>query len=203
VRARARYQDYDGIVRTISRYGPSQPRAEANLKDALRDRVSPTSGQLDQDSKFNALAQLSLEAVNARDLAVATKELCAAMVERHVSRGARGAAHEGDHRPGHRPVHQAHGAAIRTGHGQDRAVGLSGMLGLAVRHGVLPTNPIRDVTRIARPHKPVRALTAEESATLCARFADAAAVLLGSVWRTGPGGAAPLKSRRSFGQAST
>jgi hypothetical protein len=36
---------------------------------------------------------------------------------------------------------------------------LSGMLVLAVRHGAIPSNPIRDVARIARLRKQVRALT--------------------------------------------
>jgi hypothetical protein len=87
VRACARYRDYDGIVRSVTRYGPSRPRAEAALKEALRDRVSPTSGQINQDSRLRTLAQLWLEEVNARDLAVATKGVYADMVERHVNPG--------------------------------------------------------------------------------------------------------------------
>ena len=179
VRARARYRDYDGIVRPITRYGASQPRAEAVLKEALRDRVSPTSGQLDQNSKLTALAALWLEEIRARDLAVATKEVYADMVERHINPGL-GALRMKEITV---PVTDRFIKLTvqRSGPGTAKTARsvLSGMLGLAVRHGALVTNPIRDVTRITRPRKPVRALTVEEADAMRAAIrADKAAVLL-------------------------
>jgi integrase len=179
VRARARYRDYDGTVRSISRYGPSRPRAESALKESLRDRISPAAGQIEQDSTLSALAYLWLEEINARDLAVATKELYADMVERHIDPGL-GALRLREITV---PIADRYIklTAQRSGPGTAKTARsvLSGMLGLAVRHGALTTNPIRDVTRITRPRKPVRALTAEESTTLRDTVrADAAAVVL-------------------------
>jgi hypothetical protein len=49
---------------------------------------------------------------------------------------------------------------------------LSGMLGLAVRHGALSHNPIRDVARITRPPRPVRAMTTDEVVMLRALVRD-------------------------------
>jgi integrase len=179
VRARARYRDYDGIVRPVTRYGPSRPRAEAALKEALRDRVGPTSGQIDQDSRLSTLAQLWLEEVNARDLAVATKGVYADMVERHVNPGL------GALRIREITVPVADRfiklTSQRSGPGTAKTARsvLSGMLGLAMRHGAMPNNPIRDVARIARPRKQVRALTNDEAAKLRAALrADGTAVVL-------------------------
>lgn len=43
---------------------------------------------------------------------------------------------------------------------------LGSMLGLAVRHGALPSNPVRDTRRISVQTEPVRALTADEAEAL-------------------------------------
>ena len=178
VRARARYRDYDGVVRSVTRYGPSRPRAEAALKEALRDRVSPTSGQIDQDFRLSTLAQLWLEEVNARDLSVATKGLYADMVERHINPGLGARIREITVPVADRFIkltsHRSGPGTAKTA----RSV-LSGMLGLAMRHGAMPNNPIRDVARIARPRKQVRALTNDEAAKLRAALrSDEAAVML-------------------------
>jgi hypothetical protein len=87
VRARARYRDYDGVVRPITRFGSSRPRAEAALKKALRDRTGPSGGQIDSECRVTKLAQLWLDEVGARDLAPATKELYADVVDRQVDPG--------------------------------------------------------------------------------------------------------------------
>lgn len=47
MRARAQYRDYDGVVRPVTRYGATRPRAEAALKEALRDRTTRATGHLD------------------------------------------------------------------------------------------------------------------------------------------------------------
>ena len=182
VRARARYRDCDGVVRSITRYGPSRPKAESALKEALRDRVSPTSGQIDRDSPLRVLAQLWLEEVNARDLAVGTRELYADMLERHVNPGLGALRIREITVPVTARFIKLTSQRSGPGTAKTARSVLSGMLGLAVRHGALPSNPIRDVARIARPRKPVRALTVDEAtklrAALAALAADDVAVLL-------------------------
>jgi integrase len=179
VRARARYRDFDGVVRPITRFGSSRPRAEAALKKALRDRTGPSGGQIDSECRVTKLAQLWLDEVGARDLAPATKELYADVVDRQVDPGL-----------GRLRIKEITVPVTdrfikltveRSGAGMAKTVRtvLSGMLGLAVRHGALTHNPIRDVARITRPHRPVRALAREEVAQLRAalRTDDAARVL--------------------------
>lgn len=166
VRARARYRDYDGVVRPITRYGPSRPKAESELRRALRDRVSPSSGQIAGDSRVRDLAAVWLDEVASRDLATATKEMYSDVVSRHIAPGL-GALRLSEVTV---PVTDRFIklTATRSGAGTAKAARtvLSGMLGLAVRHGALPSNPIRDVGRISRHKKQVRALTVPESAQL-------------------------------------
>jgi integrase len=179
VRARARYRDYDGVVRSVTRFGASKPRAEAALKEALRDRVSPSSGDIDQDARLSLLADAWLAEVDARDLAPSTKELYRDMAERHVipSLGALRIKELTVPTADRfiKLVSERSGPATAK---SARSV-LSGILGLAVRHGALTHNPVREVARISRPRKDVRALTREESAALRAKLrADESAVLL-------------------------
>jgi hypothetical protein len=87
VRARARYRDYDGVVRATTRCGSTKPRAESTLKEALRDRVNPTADQIGQDSRLAELADLWVDEINGRALAVATKELYSDVVGRIVKPG--------------------------------------------------------------------------------------------------------------------
>jgi hypothetical protein len=179
VRVRARYRDYDGIVRSITRNRPSRPKAESSLRGALRNRVSPTSGQINPDSRLSGLAQLWLEEVNARDLAVATKELYADLVERHITPGL-GALRIREITV---PVTDRFIklTSQRSGPGTARPLVRSCPTCSVsrCRHGAMPNNPVRDVARIARPRKPVRALTSDEAAKLRAAVrADESAALL-------------------------
>ena len=57
---------------------------------------------------------------------------------------------------------EKHGLATAKG---VRSV-LSGMVGMAMRHGAMTTNPTRDVAPISVPKKIVRALTVEETELL-------------------------------------
>jgi integrase len=177
IRARARYRDYDGLVRTITRYGSSRARAEAALKEALRDRVSPAGSQISDESQVISLAQLWLDEVKERDLAPAAKELYADVVDRQVNPGL-----------GRLRIKEITVPVTdrfikltiqRSGPGMAKTVRtvLSGMLGLAVRYGALSHNPIRDVTRITRPPRPVRAMTTDEVVMLRTVVRDDATAL--------------------------
>lgn len=141
VRARARYRDYDGVVRSVSRFGPSKPRAEAALKEALRDLVSPSSGDIDPDSRLSDLARTWLAEVADRDLAPSTKQLYTEMVDRHVSPGLGALRLKEVTVPTTDRFIKL--VAQRSGPGTAKSVRsvLSGMLGLAVRHGRIDAQP--------------------------------------------------------------
>src|SRR4051794_11699611 len=87
VRARARYRDYDGVVRTVTRFGANKPKAEALLRQALRDRVTPSSDEVMLDTRISELADVWLVEMAGRDLALATKELYADVVNRIIKPG--------------------------------------------------------------------------------------------------------------------
>jgi integrase len=73
-------------------------------------------------------------------------------------------------------VSQAHGPAAAK---STRSV-VSGILGLAVRHGLLPMNPVRETParRATRGSRRPRALTVEEARQLLARLVDDPAAVL-------------------------
>jgi hypothetical protein len=43
-RARAKFRDRDGMLRDVERYETTRAKAEAQLKNALRDRTTPRTG---------------------------------------------------------------------------------------------------------------------------------------------------------------
>jgi integrase len=163
VRARARFRDYDGVVRSVTRYGSTKPRAEAALRAALRDRVTSGAGALDADARLRRLAEEWLREISGRDLAPATKEMYRDAVERHVLPGL-GALRL---REVSVPVIDRHLRLVsqQSGPGTAKTLrsALSGMMGLALRHGALTHNPVRDVARLSRPRTAVRALTRQET----------------------------------------
>jgi integrase len=145
-RARTRYRDYDGVTRPVERIGTSITAAEYNLKQALRDRGrSALDGDITADTKVSAVAELWLRDVEESDRAIRTKityretwvkSLAAAVGElrlrdMRVSRVDRVI----------RELRERSG----PGTAKHARVVLSGLLGLAVRHDALESNPVRDL----------------------------------------------------------
>src|SRR3954454_3578522 len=65
VQARAKFRDYDGRVRLVSRVGPSRAAAERALKAELTDRQAPAGGAgLTPGTRVRELAQVWLETPN-------------------------------------------------------------------------------------------------------------------------------------------
>jgi len=172
VRARASFRDYDGHRRSVTRYGSSRAHAERRLREALRDRGNgedPAS----VTSRLSDVAALWLVEVDDSDLAWGTKRLYRFTAESYVLPGL------GELRLREvtvptidrllATVNSDHGAAAAK---STRSV-LSGILGLAVRHGLLPANPVRDAAsrRGPRTSRRPRALTVEETRQLQDRLA--------------------------------
>lgn len=172
VRARASFRDYDGHRRSVTRYGSSRAHAERRLREALRDRGNgedPAS----VTSRLSDVAALWLVEVDDSDLAWGTKRLYRFTAESYVLPGL------GELRLREvtvpaidrllATVNSDHGAAAAK---STRSV-LSGILGLAVRHGLLPANPVRDaaIRRGPRTSRRPRALTVEETRQLQDRLA--------------------------------
>jgi integrase len=170
-RARCRFRDYDGQVRYVVRFGASQSAAERNLKAAMVDRVTAAgAADLTRNAKVVDLSTAWLLEVEGSDLAKSTKARYATIVDQLVIPGL------GQLRLRELSVPAVdrllrltidkHGAATAKG---VRSV-VSSMVGMAMRHGAMTTNPTRDVAPISVPKKIVRALTTAETELLVKRL---------------------------------
>lgn len=181
-RAVAQFRDFDGVTRQVERYGRSAGAAETALKSALSVQAhAGRSSELTRMDRFEKVAEMWL--ADFRDLvddgkrSPGTLETYEGHLARYVLPAFRGV------RLGEItvPLIDRFLVTLRRSVGWSTAKScrsvLSGVLGLAVRYGVLPSNPIRDATRVeGRARKNPRALTREERADLYAALtADAEA----------------------------
>ncbi|WP_329251834.1 hypothetical protein OG417_07850 [Actinoallomurus sp. NBC_01490] len=173
VRARVNVRDYDGETREVTRFGPTQAAAERRLKEALRDRAgAPADGEITADTRLSYAAKLWwAEAEESDDLSAQTKEIYERTLNRIVKALGGLLLREVDV-----PRADAFIKSVRKNHGPSAAKSaksvLSLLLGMAVRHGALSANPMRDVAKIStgRRSRP-RALTPEEEAAMLTKVA--------------------------------
>jgi integrase len=166
VRARTRYRDYDGITRPVERVGRSKTAAENNLKAALRDRGrAMLDGEITEDTKVSVVAELWLRDLDDSDRAIRTKITYHENWERHVKPAV------GDLRVRDMRVSRVDRIVrdLREHSGQGTSIHakvvLSGILGLAVRHDALDSNPVRELTpsRRSKDDKKVKVNLTEEN----------------------------------------
>lgn len=166
-RARCRFRDYDGQVRYIVRHGASRSEAERNLKVATIDRQGAAgAGDLNRNAKVVDLSVAWLIEVEASDLARSTKARYATIVRQLINPGLGQLRLRELSVPAVdrllRVIKDKHGATTAK---SARSV-MSGMVGMAMRHGAMTTNPTRDVAPIHVQKKIVRALTVGETELL-------------------------------------
>lgn len=165
--ARCRYRDHDGRTRQIERSGRSRTAANKNLQDALKGLRRDVDAPLRADDRFIAAATLWRSKLDSR---VARGAITDTTADRYRQRldslvlPALGELRLRECTVGRIDSFFAaladRGLAAETIRGMRTVV--SGVLGVAVYHQVLVTNPVRDVERIqGKPRKP-RALTPEE-----------------------------------------
>jgi integrase len=165
--ARAKFRDFDGIVRLVKRGGKTKAAAERALKAALADRQMPVKqAEITAQTTMDKLAELWLveieRAVNAGTKSPGTLDAYRSIYRRHVQ-SALGAlrVREVD-TPVVDRVLEATKEKTVSGARTTKIV-ISGMMRLAARHGAVTINPVREVGRIEGTprHKP-KSLTAEE-----------------------------------------
>lgn len=173
VRARVNVRDYDGETREVTRFGPTQAAAERRLKEALRDRVGPPAdGEMTPDTRLRDAAKpWRTEIEESETLSAQTQEIYERALERILKALGGLLMREVDV-----PTCDRFIKAVRTNHGPSAAKTaksvLSLLLGMAVRHGALDTNPVRDVAKISTGKKArPRALTPDEEAVLLTKVA--------------------------------
>jgi hypothetical protein len=71
----------------VSRFGASRAKAEAALKQALRDRYGTGAGEITGETLGRQVAEAWLSEFDARELAASTKELYRDVVERRLNPG--------------------------------------------------------------------------------------------------------------------
>lgn len=173
VRARANYRDHDGEVREVTRYGPTQAAAERRLREAIRDRTAPRSdGEITPDTRLRDAAALWLDEVSeSGDLTAQSREIYERAATRITKALGGLLLREIDVPTCDRMV-----KTVRANHGPSAAKTsksvLSLILGMAVRHGALPANPVRDVAKISTGRKArPKALTRDDESVMLAKVA--------------------------------
>jgi len=166
VQARARFRDYDGCIRLVSKIGGSRPAAERALKADLTRRQAPGGqGAISPATRLDALADAWLLAPHA--WASGTQRTYATIVRNQV-KPALGRLRLQEVSPG--AVSRALTAmTARSGPSAAKSARacLSGMFALAVEDGAVSVNPVRDASaRIRVARRPPRALTREEALRL-------------------------------------
>jgi len=165
-RARTQFRDFDGVTRDVERLGRTQGAARNALLAALAERTTPAGEDLTGDTRLSVVAELWHAEVLASDRAINTVRRYREVLDDHVLPGVGGLMVREASVP--RLDRFLKTVTERTGAPTAKLCRtvLSGMLGLAVRHGAAATNPMRDVGAVTVPRKEPRALTLDEVATL-------------------------------------
>jgi hypothetical protein len=141
VGAGASFRDFDGRRRVVTRYGRTRAEAERQLREALRDRSTGRTPPVPVDTRLQRIAALWLTEVDRSELAQGTKRLYRFATESYVLPEAGGLFL----REVTVPAVDRLLTSVRDDHGLAAAKTtrnvLSAILGLAVRHGLLPANP--------------------------------------------------------------
>jgi hypothetical protein len=141
VQARARYRDYDGRSRLVSKIARSRAAAERALKLELSNRQAPASGgALSAATRVNALAEAWL--AGAHDWSTGTERTYRSVIRNQV-KPALGELRVREVTPG---VVSRALAAIAKSSGPSAAKSaracLSGMFGMAIEDGAVIANPV-------------------------------------------------------------
>jgi integrase len=159
--ARARFRDYDGKTRDIEATDVTGPAAVRALRVKLRERTTPNDDEITRETRISTLGELWIEEITAEERitpqtidryqanlrtgilpALGSLRIREATVGR-LDRVLRGIAK--DH------PSTARGAKVVLGQ----------MFAMAVRHGAIPTNPVRDTSRLRKVKRTVVTLTDE------------------------------------------
>ena len=161
--AKGRYRDYDGKLRLVERKGTTARKAENNLKEAFRDRLTPQDPtKLNRDSRIAVLADAWWEQIQGKDLALRTydryREVLDGCVLPRLGAVRLSEATIGLLDQALRNIAKDHGPS----NGKHAKTVLKQMFALAAQRDALPTNPMLYVGSIIVPKNETRALSDEE-----------------------------------------
>jgi integrase len=161
-RARARFRDYDGKTRDIEATAITGPAAIRALKVKLRDRATPNDDEINRETHVNILADRWLDEITTEE------RLRPQTIHRYTTslrtaiRPALGNLRIREASVGRLDKFLRTLAAEYPAAAKSAKVVLGQIFALAVRHGALTTNPVRDTGRLRKPrHRTVVALSDE------------------------------------------
>ena len=161
-RATTRYRDADGITRTVQAFGETGASAERALILALKDRAPERSQRVSREMRLKDLSTLWFDEVESGGRASRqTIDGYRDTYRRNIEPALAGLRLR-ELTTGRLDQFLKSVAAVHPATARHSKVILAGMLGLAVRHDALRSNPIRDVAGIRTPKQNVRALSVED-----------------------------------------
>lgn len=171
-KARARFRDHDGEVRTVARFGQTKTAARNALTTALRDRQRSAGDTINSNTTIAELADAWLADDMVTGLATNSQDAYGYVVRNQI-KPALGGVRLAE--IGVAVVNRAL-RAIKTSHGAGAAkttkTALSGMFKLAIDEEALAANPVRDAISVGASGRKtaVRALTRDEVDDLADRL---------------------------------
>lgn len=159
--ARARFRDFDGVTRQVTRSAKTKGAARTALLDALTARTTPATDDLTPSTKVAVLLE-QWHAEHTADKAAQTKARYRDAIRAHLTPGIGQLSVSECTVPALDrflktvAVHSGASAAMMC------RVVLTGAFGLAVRHGAVKTNPVTHTAPIRRAQKEPRGLTPDE-----------------------------------------
>jgi len=169
--ASARFRDFDGVTRQVERRGATGRQAEDSLVEHLRDRTRTHGADLSGDTKTRELAAQWFEVIEQQGRAASTLET----YRRSLRVNVLPALGDVRLREATVPVIDRYVSALTksAGYGQAKTarVVLNGMFGLAVRHGAVASNPVRETEAVSVPRREVRTVGVDEVLVLRERLA--------------------------------
>ena len=167
-RARAMYRDFDGVTREVVAKGRTRSAAEARLLSKLRERAAARhGGSLKSTDRFSVAADLWFNQINEMvedgRRSPGTRDAYRRKLDGHVLPALADVRLAEISTPLVDNVIQSVKKRVGPPTAKSARTVISGVLSLAVRHGAISTNPVRDVGSIpARPKRRPRALDEDE-----------------------------------------
>ena len=161
-RASARFRDRDGETRTVSRRGPTKAAATRVLKAHFVDRQTPTSGDISPDMRLTKLLRLWVEQARFQaTIAPQTLEKYEGVINAQIVPRIGGLAIREVNVPILDEQLKAIGKTQLTNARHFKIV-MKQVMQLAVSHGAIPTNPVRDTSPLPKSTKEVLAIELDE-----------------------------------------
>ena len=157
--ARTRFRDYDGTTRDVEATDTTAPAAIRALKVKLRDRSTPNDDEITRETHVSTLAGLWLEEITAEERVTPQTINRYETSLRTAILPALGNLRIREASVGRLDKFLREIAKDRPSAAKGAKVVLGQMFALAVRHGAILTNPVRETGRLRKPRRTVVALT--------------------------------------------